>query len=88
MKNRTVYFGFAGYPEIKKIDVVMMPRDGEKLAIGACLGAHIQVGDFKGICSFSPDSEQAFNFKEVLEYGKRCVEYQRKKQGDLRDSKS
>lgn len=79
-----VYFGFAGYPEIKKIKMVMMPS-GESIA--PCLGAFVQVGSFKGICSFSPDSPDAFDVKAVLDYGKRCVDYHRKKQQDLRDSK-
>jgi len=79
-----VYFGFAGYPEIKKIKMVMMPS-GESIA--PCLGAFVQVGTFKGICSFSPDSQDAFNVNEVLALAKRCVEYQRKKL-DLRESDS
>lgn len=75
---KTVYFAFAGYPEIKKIEQVMMPVGD---TIGACLGARVQVGDFKGICSFAPDDESAFDVRAVLDYGKRCVDYQRKKQG-------
>jgi len=85
MKNKTVYFGFAGYPEIKKIEQVMMPSGDTGDTIGACLGAYVVVGDFKGICSFPPDSEDAFDFDGVLEYAKRCVIYQRRKRGDLRE---
>lgn len=74
----TVHFGFLGYPEIKKIKQVMMPMQE---TIGACLGAFVEVGDFKGICSFEPESEHAFDVKEVLDYAKRCVIYQRRKLG-------
>lgn len=81
---KTVYFGFVGYPEIKKIEQVMMPC-GDSIA--PCLGARVQVGDWKGICSFEPESPQAFDVGAVLDYGKRCVDYHRKKQEDLRESK-
>lgn len=75
---KTVHFGFAGYPEIKKINQVMMPTGN---TIGACLGAHVVVGDFRGICSFTPDTPEAFDVQAVLMLAKRCVDYQRKKQG-------
>jgi hypothetical protein len=86
---KTIYFGFAGYPEIKRIETVLMPRgDRQNLEVGQCLGARVVVGDFKGICSFNPESKEAFDVKAVLDYAKRCVDYQRKKQGDLRESDS
>lgn len=79
---KMVYFGFAGYPEIKKIETVVMPRgDRDSIELGACLGARVVVGDFRGICSFNPESPEAFDLGKVLDYAKRCVDYQRKKQG-------
>lgn len=74
-----VWFGIAGYPEIKAVKREMCADTRPGHFVGYAVCASVTVGDWSGVVNYSPGHELAENVGAVIASAKRCVDYQREK---------
>lgn len=79
---KPIYFGVAGYPEIKRVGVWITAdvRPGHFVRSAMC--ALVVVGEWRGIICLPPEDPHVMDEHAVIQKAKQCVDWHRKKKAE------
>jgi len=72
------WFGFSGYPEIKRVawEVTADTRPGH--FAGSALCASVQIGEWSGVFCFPPGHKNVGDLEKVVQLAKTGIEWHRR----------